>query len=183
MNRWYQQWWTLLWWEWHLNIWSRGEIGTILNGNALISNTISLKFIPIGPINNIPVLFKITAWYLLDLRPFYETMVMIWMTHMSATGLQVNARLLMIQISLSVMLAMHDKTKVGVSRVSNIPVHQEIRQQKYQYIKYQYKYHSLKSYIWDAVTHQNDCMPCNYILYVVIIILPPTDNTIFTSPN
>ena len=33
-----------------------------LNENITISIKISLKFVPKGPINNIPILFQITAW-------------------------------------------------------------------------------------------------------------------------
>ena len=68
-----------------LTHWGRDEIDTIwqmtfsdaflLNQNAVISIMISLKFIPKGPINNIPALFQIIAWRWIGDKPLYEPMM------------------------------------------------------------------------------------------------------------
>ena len=49
--------------------------------NFRISNEISLKFIPKGPINNIPALVLIMAWYLPGDKPLSETMMVSLLTH------------------------------------------------------------------------------------------------------
>ena len=52
-----------------------------LNENVLISIKISLKFIPKGPINNIPTLVQIMAWRRPGDKPLSEPMMMISLTH------------------------------------------------------------------------------------------------------
>ena len=52
-----------------------------LNENVLISIKISLKFIPKGPINNIPTLVQIMAWRRPGNKPLSETMMIISLTH------------------------------------------------------------------------------------------------------
>ena len=49
--------------------------------NALISIKISLKFIPKGPINNIPTLVQIMAWRRPGDKPLSEPMMIISLTH------------------------------------------------------------------------------------------------------
>ena len=46
-----------------------------LNENVLISNKISVKFIPNGPINNIPALIQIMAWHRPGDNPLSEPMM------------------------------------------------------------------------------------------------------------
>ena len=46
-----------------------------LNENVWISIKITLKFVPGGPINNIPALVQIMAWRRPDTKPFSETMM------------------------------------------------------------------------------------------------------------
>ena len=48
---------------------------SFLNKNALISIKISLKFIPNGPINNIPASVQIMAWCRPGAKPLSETMM------------------------------------------------------------------------------------------------------------
>ena len=45
------------------------------NENVQISVEISLKFVPYGPINNIPVLVQIMAWHRPGDKPLSEPMV------------------------------------------------------------------------------------------------------------
>ena len=52
-----------------------------LNENASISITISLKFAPKGPINNIPALVQIRAWRRLGDKPLSEPMMVCVLTH------------------------------------------------------------------------------------------------------
>ena len=56
-----------------------------LNENALISIEISLKFIPKGPIDNIPALVQIMAWRRLGDKPLYEPMMVSLLTHICVT--------------------------------------------------------------------------------------------------
>ena len=49
--------------------------GAFVNKNIWISINISLKFIPKGPICNIPSLVKIMAWHWLGNKPLFEPMV------------------------------------------------------------------------------------------------------------
>ena len=46
-----------------------------LNENVWISINISLKFVPMGPINNIPSLVQIMAWRQTGDKPLSETMM------------------------------------------------------------------------------------------------------------
>ena len=46
-----------------------------VNENILISITISLKFVPKGPINNIPALVQIMAWRRPGEKPLSEPMM------------------------------------------------------------------------------------------------------------
>ena len=56
-----------------------------LNENASISIKISLKFIPKGPIDNIPALVQIMAWRRLGDKPLYEPMMVSLLTHICVT--------------------------------------------------------------------------------------------------
>ena len=56
-----------------------------LNENVLISIKISLKFIPKGPINNIPALAQIMAWRRRGDKPLSESMMIILLTHKCVT--------------------------------------------------------------------------------------------------
>ena len=46
-----------------------------LNENIRISMKISMKFIPEGPINNIPSLVQIMAWHRTGNKPLFEAMM------------------------------------------------------------------------------------------------------------
>ena len=64
-----------------------------LNENVWISIEISLKFIPKGPINNIPALLQIMAWRRLGVKPLSEPMMVSLLTHICVTRPQwVNRR-------------------------------------------------------------------------------------------
>ena len=52
-----------------------------LNENVWISIRISLKFVPKGPINNIPALVQITAWRRPGDKPLSEAMIINLPTH------------------------------------------------------------------------------------------------------
>ena len=56
-----------------------------LNENVLISIKISLKFIPKGPINNIPALVQVMAWRRPGDKPLTEPMVVRLLTHICVT--------------------------------------------------------------------------------------------------
>ena len=56
-----------------------------LNENVLISIKISLKFIPKGPINNIPALVQIMAWRRPGDKPLSEPMMVRLLTHICVT--------------------------------------------------------------------------------------------------
>ena len=56
-----------------------------LNQNVLISIKISLKFVPKGPINNIPALVQIMAWRLPGDKPLSEPMMVRLPTHICVT--------------------------------------------------------------------------------------------------
>ena len=56
-----------------------------LNENVLISFEISLKFIPKGPVYNIPALVQIMAWRRPGDKPLSEAMIFILMTHICVT--------------------------------------------------------------------------------------------------
>ena len=53
-----------------------------LNENAWISINISLKFVPNGPINNIPALVQIMAWRCSGDKPFSEPLMVRLLTYM-----------------------------------------------------------------------------------------------------
>ena len=53
--------------------------------NFRISNKISLKFVPKGPINNIPALVQIMAWRRPGDKPLFEPIMVRWPTHNCVT--------------------------------------------------------------------------------------------------
>ena len=56
-----------------------------LNENVLISINISLKFVPRGPINNIPTLVQVMAWRRPGDKPLSEPMMVRLLTHICVT--------------------------------------------------------------------------------------------------
>ena len=56
-----------------------------LNENVIISIQISLKFVPKGPINNIPALVQIMAWRRPGDKPLSEAMMVSLLTHICIT--------------------------------------------------------------------------------------------------
>ena len=56
-----------------------------LNESILILIKISLKFVPKGPINNIPALVQIMAWRRLGDKPLSEPMMICLLTHICVT--------------------------------------------------------------------------------------------------
>ena len=56
-----------------------------LNENVQISDKISLKFIPKGPVNNIPALVQIMAWRHPGGKPLFEPMMVSLKTHICIT--------------------------------------------------------------------------------------------------
>ena len=56
-----------------------------LNDNLRISFKFSLKFVPKGPINNIPALVKIMAWRRQGDKPLSEPMMVSLLTHICVT--------------------------------------------------------------------------------------------------
>ena len=56
-----------------------------LNESIWISIDISLKFVPKGPINNIPALVQIMAWRRLGDKPLSEPMLVCLLTHICVT--------------------------------------------------------------------------------------------------
>ena len=56
-----------------------------LNENVIISIQISLKFVPKGPINNIPALVQIMAWRRPGDKPLSEAMLISLLTHICVT--------------------------------------------------------------------------------------------------
>ena len=57
----------------------------LLNENVWIPNKISLKFVPKGPINNIPSLVQIMAWCRPGDKPLSEPMMVSSLTHICVT--------------------------------------------------------------------------------------------------
>ena len=57
----------------------------LLNETVLVSIKISLKFIPKGPINNIPALVQIMAWRRPGDKPLSEPMMVSLLTHICVT--------------------------------------------------------------------------------------------------
>ena len=71
-------------------IWNRRHSADIfkcifLNENVLILTNISPKFIPKGPINNIPALVQIMAWHRTGNKLLSEPMMIILLTHICIT--------------------------------------------------------------------------------------------------
>ena len=56
-----------------------------LNENVWISIRISLKFVPRGPIDNIPALVQIMAWRRVGDKPLFEPMMVSLLTHICVT--------------------------------------------------------------------------------------------------
>ena len=56
-----------------------------LNEHVWISITVSLKFVPKGPVNNIPALVQIMAWRRPGNKPLSEPMMIISLTHICIT--------------------------------------------------------------------------------------------------
>ena len=56
-----------------------------LNENLIVSIKISLKFVPKGPINNIPALVQIMAWRWPGDKPLSEAMMVSLLTHICVT--------------------------------------------------------------------------------------------------
>ena len=56
-----------------------------LNENVWILITVSLKFVPKGPINNIPAVVQIMAWHRPGDKPLSEPMMIISLTHICVT--------------------------------------------------------------------------------------------------
>ena len=56
-----------------------------LNENIKISIKISLKFVPTGPINNIPALVQIMAWCRSGGKPLFEPMMVSLLMHICVT--------------------------------------------------------------------------------------------------
>ena len=57
----------------------------LLNENVWISIEVSLKFVPKGPINNIPALVQIMAWRRPGDKPLSEPMMVSSLTHICVT--------------------------------------------------------------------------------------------------
>ena len=59
----------------NLSHWSRDKMSAIfMNENGIILIKISLKYVPKGPINNIPALVQIVAWHRIGDKPLFEPM-------------------------------------------------------------------------------------------------------------
>ena len=81
-------------WQWDNTLWPRLNgrhfaddtfKQIFLNGNVRISIVISLKFVPKGPINNIPALVQIMAWRRPSYKPLSEPMMVSLATHICIT--------------------------------------------------------------------------------------------------
>ena len=76
-----------------------------LNENAWISVKISLKFVPRGPINNIPTLVHIMAWCRPYDKPLSEPMMVILLTHICVTrpqwviGIDTNIEVIVVSLT------------------------------------------------------------------------------------
>ena len=60
----------------------------VLNENFWITFKISLKFVPGGPINNIPALDQLMAWYRPGDKPLSEPMSISWLTRICVSELR-----------------------------------------------------------------------------------------------
>ena len=74
--------------EGHIAPYTDIEFQLNLNENVWISIKISLKFVPKGPINNIPVLVQIMAWHRPGDKPLSETILAGLLTHICVTRAQ-----------------------------------------------------------------------------------------------
>ena len=88
-----------------------------LNENVRISIRISLKFVPKGPINNIPAMVQIMAWRRPGDKPLFEPMVVSLATHICVARPQwVNSidvmypMHYMVQLSLKICVSLLDST-------------------------------------------------------------------------
>ena len=73
----------------------------LVNENVWIPIKLSMKFVPKGPISNIPALVQITAWRRLGDKPLSEPMVVSWRTHICVTRPQwVNTVLYLTELTL-----------------------------------------------------------------------------------
>ena len=83
-----------------ISFWQHGTLNTLrprqndaddifkcifLNENIWISIKISLKFVPKGPINNIPLLVQIMAWHRSGDKPLFEPVMESLLTHICVT--------------------------------------------------------------------------------------------------
>ena len=73
-----------------LTHWGQDKMATVSqttfsNAFSRISIKISLKFVPKGPINNIPALIQIMAWLRSGDKPLSEPMLLILLTHICVT--------------------------------------------------------------------------------------------------
>ena len=87
------------------------NVALVLNESIWISIEISLKFVPKGPINNIPALVQIMAWHRPGDKPLSEPMLVCLLMHLCVTRPQwVNILLSMKTISChqSLLLTMGD---------------------------------------------------------------------------
>ena len=97
---------------WPLNTFRSTKIGChstdifkciFLNENVYISINISLKFVPNGPINNIPTLVQIMAWRRSGDKPLSEPMLVSLLTHICVIRPQwVNGMYLLVGVLLTV---------------------------------------------------------------------------------
>ena len=83
--------------SWHLKFcfvwlthWGRDKMAAMFkwisfNENVWISIEVSLKFVPKGPINNIPTLVQIMAWPRPGNKPLSEPMMVSFLTHICVT--------------------------------------------------------------------------------------------------
>ena len=95
----YKTWHIILSWEWKIDMkqghWGRDKMDAFFaddifkciffKENVWISITISLKFVPKGPINNIPALVQIMAWRRPGDKPLSEPMLVGSLTHICVT--------------------------------------------------------------------------------------------------
>ena len=87
-----------------LTHWGRDKLADIFtriffNENVWISIKILLKFVPKGPINNIPSLVQIMAWCRPGDKPLFEPMMVRWPTRHSVSMSLVIAPILIIIVA------------------------------------------------------------------------------------
>ena len=79
-----------------------------VNENVWIPIKISLKFVPEGPINNIPALIQIMAWRRSGDKPLSEPVVVSLLTHLCVTRPRwVKARINLTMVSLFLLITPH----------------------------------------------------------------------------